>query len=120
MADKINVSLKTTVTIGNNIITFAPSALDVTVSDPSHIDNVQTVGDGAAELLVVGDITTPGMAVFHNKHDTRTVALYLDAGTQKIATLKAGEFHVFRPGSTVIYALAVGGAVDLAYTFLSD
>lgn len=82
--------------------------------------SIPTTAGGTA--LATTGITTPGIAYFRNLDTTN----YIELGRQVGGTfypfvkLKAGEFYIFRLGTTAPYAMANSGAVVLEYQMFED
>ena len=82
------------------------------------IRNVQEIGT-SDESLELGDVTTPGFAVFQNLDDTN----YVEIGTGSFTAflkLKPGEFAMCRLSTAAPTAQADTAAVDLFYIIYSD
>lgn len=67
------------------------------------------------EALPLGDVTTPGWAMFINRDETNFVELRVATGGAKFAKLKPGEFALLRLGSgaQAPYAIADTAACQL-------
>ncbi len=97
-------------------------------SSAALIRHTQEIGS-SAEALVLGDVATPGWAVFKNLSDSDSdpppgnyVEVGIDAGGfQAFAKLEAGEQGMIRLGTTAPYARAYpSGVVELFYIIYED
>lgn len=102
--------------LGDN---FQSSSRAADQSTALLIRNVQEIGSASDEALALGDVTTPGFAVFQNLDDTN----YVEIGTGSFTAflkLKPGELAMCRLGTTAPKAQADTAAVDLFYIIYSD
>lgn len=86
------------------------------ISAGQYIRQKQSIGT-SEEAIVLGEITTPGWAMFINRDSTNFIELRVATGGAKFAKLKAGEFALLRLGSgaQVPYAIADTAACVLEY-----
>ena len=87
-----------------------------TITANTKVENTQSIGTGAHEALVLGEVGTPGYAFFHNTDSTNFVEIGIDESStfHAFAKLKAGQKAVV-PLTEAPYAKADTGAVDLDY-----
>jgi hypothetical protein len=96
--------------------TRASGAKNFDVTGTHCIYNVQAVGFAAAEALLLGDVASPGVALFHNMSATNYVEIYDSSGGAAVLKLLPGEwagpmrFSVATPA-----AKANTTSVDLEY-----
>jgi hypothetical protein len=81
------------------------------------VRNVQTIPFASHAALDLGDVATPGWAVFKNLSTTDFVQVGIDVGATfyPFLTLEPGEQMPCHLGTTAPYALADTATVDLFY-----
>ena len=81
--------------------------------------NRQTVGT-SAEVLIVGDITSPGYAIIKNLDSTNYIEV--QAGASEVAPIKvsAGKFCVVEFTVAAPYVIADTASVEIEYLLLSQ
>ena len=92
------------------------SALFASISNTQFIRHKQLIGT-SQEAIVLGDVTTPGWAMFVNRDTTNFITLLVASSGAVFAKLKPGEFALLRLGSgaQVPYALADTAACLMEY-----
>lgn len=92
------------------------AALLATLSDAKALKNIQTIGT-SEEAIGLGEITTPGWAIFKNLDASNFIELRVATGGAKFAKLKPGEIALLRLGSgaQVPYAISDTASCKLAY-----
>ena len=107
---------------GNLQDNFASGSIAATQSSAYLVRNVQNISTAAGgDALILGDVATPGFAVFQNLGTN-----FVEIGSNVTATfypflkLKPGEVQVGRIGIAAPYARADTLAVDLFYIIYND
>lgn len=74
------------------------------------------------EALFLGEVATPGYAIFANRDLTNFVEIRVGTAGAKMVKLKAGEKACFRfgTGATAPYAIADTAPVQLEYFIVND
>jgi hypothetical protein len=101
----------------NADVSLTPLAtLVATVASKKFIHNKQNIGT-AEEAVVLGEVTTPGWAIFINRDLTNFIELRVATGGAKFAKLLPGEFWCGRLGSgaQAPFAIADTGACQMEY-----
>jgi len=120
MANELTLSASLAYRKGNDSLAFAPAQKQITVTGTRRITNTQVLST-TAEALVISEISSAVYAWFHNLDTTNNIFISLDSGaTNKICTLKPGEFAVFRPATTTLFAGAVASTPLLAWGIIED
>src|SRR5262245_39528091 len=90
--------------------------LFATISGFKYLKSVQLIGI-SGEAITLGEVTTPGWAMFINRDSTNFIELRVATGGAKFAKLKPGEFALLRLGSgaQAPYALADTASCLLEY-----
>lgn len=93
----------------------------ITQTGNPYSAGVQNIGT-THELLVFGDVATPGITQLLNTDSTNYVEIGIVTGGvfYPLTKLKAGEPQQFRFGTTAPYAKANTGAVLLEFTIFDD
>lgn len=120
MANEITLTFGLTLAKGNLKRTINAHTLQRDLTGAESVSNVQSVGTGAHEALVIGDMGTAGYLYAKNLDATNYVELGIDAtGTfHPLIRLKAGDECLVPMTTTAVYAKANTGAVSLDYTFI--
>lgn len=119
MANEISYQFQILLSNGDLTDSFQSSSQSADQSTALLIRNVQEIGFAADEALALGDVTTPGYAVFQNLDDTNYVEIGVGSFTAFLK-LEPGEFALCRLGTTAPRAQADTAAVDLFYIIYSD
>jgi len=117
MANEITYQLQTLLSNGGLTDSYATGSLTADQSSALLIRTVQAIGT-SWEALILGDVGTPGIAVFKNLDDTNFVEI--GAGGAAFGKLKPGEACVLRLGVAAPQAKADTAAVDLFYIIYDD
>lgn len=120
MANEITLTMGMRVRKGGLAIDIATNQLARTLTGARRASQTQTIGTGAHEALVIGDVSSAGYAFFKNLDGTNYVELGRDlTGTfVPFAKLLAGDIAMLPLTSTAVYAKANTGAVELDYLIL--
>lgn len=70
-----------------------------TMATLKHIKHKQSIGFAAEEAIVLGEVTSPGWAIFINRDTANFVNLKVATGGAVFAKLMPGEFALLRLGS---------------------
>jgi len=119
MSNELTYQFQTLLSNGSLTDSFASSSRSADQASALLIRNVQSIGFAADELLQLGDVVTPGFAVFQNLDDTNFVEIGVGSFTAFLK-LKPGELCICRLSTTAPRAQADTGAVDLFYIIYSD
>lgn len=121
MANEITYQINLLLKNGSLADQFASGSLVANQSSAFLIRNVQTIGT-TEESLQLGDITTPGFAVFQNLDATNYVEIgsFVGGTFYPFMKLKKGEIGMCRVGVTAIYAKANTSPVNIFYIVYSD
>lgn len=73
------------------------------------------------EAISLGDVASPGWAIFINRDETNFIELRVSTGGAKFAKLKPGEFALLRLGSgaQAPFAIADTAACQMEYFILA-
>lgn len=95
-------------------VSLALTDLIASVASKKYIKHKQNIGT-SEEAIVLGEVTSPGWALFINRDETNFIELRVATGGAKFAKLKPGEPAFLRLGSgaQVPYALADTAACQL-------
>lgn len=118
MANEITYQFQTLLSNGGLGDSYASNSQSADQASALLIRNVQNIGT-SDEALALGDVTTPGWAVFQNLDDTNFVEIGVGSFTAFLK-LKPGEQCLCRLGTTAPRAKADTAAVDLFYIIYSD
>jgi hypothetical protein len=102
----------------NGFILPVPSASEgFSLTGAGCTSNIQSIGTGAHEALVLGEVSTAGFLYLDNLDATNYVEIGLDvaAAFAPLLKLKAGQRAMLWLTTTAVYAKANTGAVKLAY-----
>lgn len=93
----------------------------VTQTGNNYVAGVQNIGT-SHELIVLGDVATPGITELLNIDSTNYVEIGIVTGGvfYPLTKLMPGEPQQFRFGTTAPYAKANTGTVRLEYTIFDD
>ena len=96
-------------------------AIAASQTNAKLVRSVQEIGT-TEEALGLGDVTTPGIAVFENLDDTNYVEIgsYVGGTFYPFLKLKPGEKWIGRLAITAPYAKANTAAVELDYRIYDD
>lgn len=86
------------------------------VTTKKYVKHKQSIGT-SEEAITLGEVTSPGWAIFINRDTVNFIELRVATGGAKFAKLKAGEFCILRLGSgaQAPYAIADTAACLLEY-----
>jgi len=118
MANEISYSFQTLLNNGGLSDSFSSGSKVADQTIAKLVRNVQTIGI-AAEALALGDLTTPGYAVFQNLDDTNFVEIGT-AGFVPFVKLKPGEMAILRLGTAAPMAQADTADIELFYIIYDD
>jgi hypothetical protein len=117
MANEVVYQFQITLNNGELQDQYTSGSSGADQSTAKLVRNVQTIGFATHEALGLGDVTTPGYAVFKNLDDTN----FVDVGLEVAATfyvfarLQPGEQGLVPLGASAIYAQADTADVELFY-----
>lgn len=98
---------------------MASGEVKVTVAGSVYMRNVQIIGNGAKEALLLGDVATPGYILVHNLDTTNFVTIFPDATNPATVLVRAGKWALFEFASGVTpNAQANTAPVNLEYFLL--
>lgn len=102
-------------------LTKAPAQFQVTMTGTDLIYGSQIIGT-SAENINKGEVTTPGMSLFHNLDSTNYIEIGHDETGSFVADIKvkAGEWCLVRLNQTTPQAKATGGNVAVEYLIIED
>lgn len=118
MADEITVSVTLEFTKSGVTEKLSFPGLTYDMSGTDYVLQTQTIGT-SEELLLMGDITTPGYLIIKNLDSTNFVELYRTSAGSGVVKLKAGETACFRL-SAQPYALADTASCQVQYLLIED
>ena len=120
MANELTYQFQSLLSNGGLTDSYASSSQSADQTSALLIRNVQNIGT-SDEALALGDVATPGFAVFKNLDDTNFVEIGVGTGPfVPFLKLKPGEQCMCRLGTTAPRAQADTAAVDLFYIIYSD
>ena len=119
MSNEITYQFQTLLSNGSLSDSYASNSQSADQASALLIRNVQNIGFAADEALALGDIVTPGWAVFQNLDNTNYVEIGVGSFTAFLK-LKPGEQMMCRLSTTAPRAQANTAAVDLFYIIYSD
>ena len=117
MANEINVSGKLNFSDTEKADeTLSITALLASVVTLKYIKHKQSIGT-SEEAITLGEVTSPGWAIFINRDPTNFIELRVATAGAKFAKLKPGEFAVLRLGSgaQAPFAIADTAACQMEY-----
>ena len=125
MADEIRYSMNVSLANGNLNDSYNTSSLKADQTTQGLVRNVQPVGTTAAgDVVDMGSISTPRMAVFSNLDVLNFVQIGLQIGGTFYPFLKLDPETQAGPiwlgNTTPIYARADAGAVELFYILYEE
>jgi hypothetical protein len=98
--------------------------LVIDMAGDSYSAFVQAIGAATPEVLAIGsDVTTAGVAVFHNHSATATITLYTFDGSvdfHDFATIPPGEAAFLRLSTKDIYAMSDSVTANLEHIVLEE
>lgn len=125
MANELQISgslsfSKTTPTIAS--VGFSAGSQNVTVTGNNYVKKTQTIGSGAPEALILGDVVPGGYAYFKNIGSTNYIKLMVSTSGDVFARLKPGEWAIIRLDASVTAPAAQADTADspLEYMLLED
>jgi hypothetical protein len=120
MANEIRYNFQTILNNGDLSDTYSSGNLVADQATPSLIRATKNIGT-SQEAIPLGDVTTPGWAVFQNLDDTNFIEIGLDVGGfQPFIKLEPGYQCVVPLGTSAPYARADTAAADLFYIIYSQ
>lgn len=117
MANEISYSMQMSLNNGGLSDSFSSGSRSADQATALLIRNVQTIGT-SEEALALGDIVTPGFAMFKNLDDTNFVEIGT-TGFVPFVKLEPGQMCILPLATTAPYARADTAAVDLFYIIYS-
>lgn len=104
----------------NSEMEFEALEVQATVASKKFIRHKQNIGT-SEEAIVLGEVTTPGWALFVNKDLTNYIKLLVGTGGAEFARLLPGESARLRlgAGAQVPYGQANGSACQLDYLIIN-
>jgi len=117
MADEITYQFQTVLNNGNLQDQYSSGSSSADQSNAKLIRNVQTIGFATHEALELGDVATPGYAVFKNLDDTNFVQIGLEVGGTFYPFAKLGSENqgMVPLANVTFYAQADSADVELFY-----
>lgn len=121
MANEFSYQFQLQLNNGDLKDNLASGAVAVDQTTAKLIRNVQNIGT-TEEALDLGDVTTPGLAIFENLDDTNYVEVgsYVGGTFYPFMKLKPGEKFICRLGVLAPYAKANTAAIELDYRIYDD
>jgi hypothetical protein len=122
MADEIKCRVSVTVSkTGVPDVQKSPTQFNITMTGTDLILATQTIGT-SAEAINLGDVGTPGVALFHNLSATNYVEIGHDvsAAFESDIKLKAGEWALVRLAQAAPQARANTAPVNLEYLIIEE
>lgn len=120
MADELTISASLAFLKGSFADDLSVSGLQFTVSGTKFIHNIQSVGFAAEEAILLGDVATPGFAIFINRDATNFVTIRGATGLAGTIKLKAGEPAMFRFSGTAPFIIADTAACNVEYLIIEN
>lgn len=99
---------------------FSLTDLLASVASKKYIKHKQNIGT-SEEAITLGEVTTPGWAIFINRDETNFINLKVATGGAIFAKLKPGEIALLRLGSgaQAPYAIADTAACQLEFFLIN-
>lgn len=99
---------------------FTLSDILASVASKKYIKHKQNIGT-SEEAITLGEVTTPGWALFINRDETNFINLKVATAGAIFAKLKPGEFALLRLGSgaQVPYAISDTAACQLEFFLIN-
>ena len=120
MPDEITVSGSLSVKKGTLDLEFSKTARQYNMTGTDAVHLTQTIGT-SAELLDLGDITTPGMVlIFNNDEDNYVTIRGSSTGDDLIKIMPQELSGPWRLGVTAPYAIANTAACQIEYLVIED
>ena len=121
MPNELTYQFQTTLRNGNLFDTYSTQSLNADQASARLVRNVQNIGT-AQEALELGDVVTPGFAVFSNLDSTNFVEIGIDVAAtfHSFGKLKPGEQATIRLSTLAPFARADTAPVDLFYIIYED
>lgn len=119
MADELTISASLAFLKGSFTVDLSVSGLQFTVSGTKFVHNIQAIGT-SEEAIQLGDVGTPGFALFINRDATNFVEIRPGTGDADMIKLKPGEPAMFRFTSAAPYAIADTGACNVEYVIIEN
>lgn len=117
-ANEITAAVQLTATKGTLAVRRESGAKQITMTGDAIYHNVQVVGTTYEPVTIPGDIGTPGFSYWQN-HGTNTV--YIGGSTSnRLMTLKTGEFALFRLGTASWTLASAGGSCAVEYLIVEE
>lgn len=117
-ANEITAAIQLTAVKGTLAVRRESGAKQATMTGDALYHNVQVVGATYEPVTIPGDIGTPGFSYWQN-HGTNTV--YIGGATSnRLMTLKTGEFALFRLGTNAWTLASAGGNCAVEYLILEE
>lgn len=100
--------------------TAAGDVLDQKSANFRYVNRVQNIG-AAAEVIGLGDVSTPGMCWMKNLGVTDTIHISNGVAGALVVGMELGEWALFRAAvGAVLWAVSVSGTNDLEYLIVED
>lgn len=120
MADEAKIVAALTFAKGNITSTSAGgSSINRDVAGSVYIRNVQKIAT-SKEAILMGDVTTPGLAYLRNLDATNFIEIFPDGTGAAVIKLKPKDEAVFRFGATAPQAKADTAEANLEYFIIQD
>lgn len=124
MADEITMGGSLAYDDGDGFVDlFEKAGILANSAGKKTIHHKQSIGFAAAEAIVLGEVTAPGLAIFQNVDETNFVKLLVATGGAIFAKLLPGEICGpirLGSGAQVPFAQADTGAVLLRYMIVDS
>lgn len=117
MANEITLTFQILLSNGGLRDSFASSSFASDQTTAKLVRNVQTIGI-IQEALALGDVATPGWAVFQNLDDTNFVEIGISGSM--FMKLKPAEKCMCRLTTVAPFAIADTAPVELFYVIYED
>lgn len=103
---------------GTTEVRFGRSGVLVDVAGQNYIQNIQSIGT-TQEAILLGDVASPGYAIFENLDPTNYVTIRPASGAADMIRLNPGEVAgPFRLAASAPFAIANTAAIRLRYLII--
>ena len=120
MANELTVSASLAFAKTTYAVDMAKTGFQCTVTGTKFVHNVQAIGFAAEEAIQLGDVGTPGYAIFVNRDATNYVTIRPATGVADCIKLKPGDVAMFRFACAAPFAIAAVAACNIEYVIIED
>ncbi len=117
MANELTLEASLGYTKNATSITMSLGATQFTVAGSICVRALQAIAN-TATALGIGGMTTCGYCLMVNRDNTNSVNVRMGNTGADVATLKAGEFAMFRLASNTPYLITNAGTVNVEYALI--